>query len=462
MVQIVDSTLREGRQTAPGINFSWEQSLKIAKLLHSLGIDIIEVCHPVVSIEQKQIVREIVASNLCPVIAHARANLADIEAVKETSAQWVGIFLGINEETRLTRARWTISKIFNCIKESVMYAKTLGLKVRYTAEDASRTDYCLLKSVYSVAIEAGADCICFSDTVGIMEPNEVTETIEKLKSDFSTVPLEVHFHNDRGLAMANALAASDAGAERISSSVNGLGERCGITDTLGLLVNLYYKGLRSLPSGEIIQRTSKYVAAFSRYPVNFNQPISGGNAFIHTAHLHQKAVKRDPSSYSWILPEYVGKTMELSGKSIPSVHSLFLTPIVKCASELGYHRYGDSVGHLMIDECMVPNCRQSCIVREIRVVEEKPLAYVDVQTLYVDSLFLFLGHELGMKGLQVEVCLGQVVQKIDSPASVFIPAGVAHTYRILNGSGFCINHVLSGSYNDSLLEPLDISNNSYS
>ena len=86
MVQIVDSTLREGRQTAPGINFSWEQSLKIAKLLHSLGIDIIEVCHPVVSIEQKQIVREIVASNLCPVIAHARANLADIEAVKETSA----------------------------------------------------------------------------------------------------------------------------------------------------------------------------------------------------------------------------------------------------------------------------------------------------------------------------------------------------------------------------------------
>ena len=96
------------------------------------------------------------------------------------------------------------------------------------------------------------------------------------------------------------------------------------------------------------------------------------------------------------------------------------------------------------------------------MVEEKPLAYVDVQTLYVDSLFLFLGHELGMKGLQVEVCLGQVVQKIDSPASVFIPAGVAHTYRILNGSGFCINHVLSGSYNDSLLEPLDISSNSYS
>lgn len=148
--------------------------------------------------------------------------------------------------------RWIISKIFNCIKELVMYVKIFGLKVRYIVEDVFCIDYCLLKSVYSVVIEVGVDCICFFDIVGIMEFNEVIEMIEKLKSDFLIVFLEVYFYNDWGLVMVNVFVVFDVGVERIFFFVNGLGERCGIIDILGLLVNFYYKGLCFLLLGEII------------------------------------------------------------------------------------------------------------------------------------------------------------------------------------------------------------------
>ena len=111
----------------------------------------------------------------------------------------------------------------------------------------------------------------------------------------------------------------------------------------------------------------------------------------------------------------------------------------------------------MVDDRLVTDCREYCIAREIPLLAEPPPAHVDVHVHKVDSLFLFIGHEPGLHGLTVEVCLDDVVRVLESPASVFIPAGVAHTYRILKGRGVFINYVLAGSYNESLLEkPEDV------
>lgn len=458
MIQIVDATLREGIQSPPGIDFTLGQSIEIARSLHALGVDVIEVGHAIVSPHQKKIVQEICALNLCPVLTHARVNLQDIDAVKETGCQWVGLFIGINEETRLSRTTtWSLPKILDHIQHSIEYAKSLGFKVRYTVEDASRTDYSQLLEVYNLAKEAGADCICFSDTLGILESHQVFQIVKDIKQQFPTTSLEVHLHNDRGLAMSNALAAADAGADRISSSVNGLGERVGITDTLGLLINLHYKGLCPAPSPELIGDLSRRVAAYARSPVSPMQPVTGRHAFTHTSALHQKAATRSSTSYNWIAPESVGMVTQCSSPRLPALPSLFLKPFVKCATELKYHRSGHGIRYVMLDERILPDCRQYCIVREIPLIDEPPPSHVDIHTHHVDSLFLFLGYKPGLTGLKVEVQLEDVVQEIESPASVFIPAGVAHTYRILKGQGIFINHVLSGSYNESLLDSLDLS-----
>ena len=452
--QIVDSTLREGTQ-APGVHFTAHQAVEIAHLLSNVGIDVLEVGHPAASLEQMNIVKRIAQLGVLPVLAHARSDEKDITIVKRTGATWVGLFLGINHETRTARVLgWSVKKILNQIQNAVLHAKRLGLKVRYTVEDASRTNDKLLLQAYRVAIEAGAECICLSDTVGIMEPAEVAKKVELLKKNFPEVALEVHFHNDRGLAMANALAAVDAGVDRISTSVNGLGERAGITDTLGLLVNLHFQNIRQASPPNIIRELGTRVAAYARTPLSPNHPITGYNVFTHTAHLHQKAIQLNPHSYTWIDPQKVGMSNKLATQKLSDCHSLFLSPFIKCASELRYHRSGYGTRYVMLDERMVPDCRQYCIVREIPATKGTPIPHVDSHVHKVDSLFLFLGKGPGLSGLKIEVTVGKVVRQLDSPASVFIPAGLSHTYRILSGSGVFINHVLSGSYNDSLLEPL--------
>ncbi len=114
--------------------------------------------------------------------------------------------------------------------------------VRFTIEDASRTAQHRINEAYDSAVATGADRICYADSVGYMEPTTVSRVVAHLKQKYLNKDLEVHFHNDRGLAVANALAAVDAGVDWISVSVNGLGERCGISDHALIATNLAYRG----------------------------------------------------------------------------------------------------------------------------------------------------------------------------------------------------------------------------
>lgn len=309
--RLIDATLREGFQ-APNTVFSRQDVVQIAEQIALGGADMIEVGHPYVSNDAMHHTRSVVDMQLgVPVLAHARACRPDILAVHQSGAQWVGVFIGVNEISERARLGGrTFDDMLEIIRDSVRYAKALGLAVRFTIEDGSRTDRHRMARAFAAAIEAGADRICFADSVGLMEPKAVIDTISALRGNHPAVEIETHFHNDRGLAMANALAAIEAGANWISVSVNGLGERCGITDHAVLAANLLYLDLRALSEQQVraLTRVSDMVAQCSRQSISKSHPVLGEYAFTHTARLHVLAVEKDKRSYEWIDPTRLGRS----------------------------------------------------------------------------------------------------------------------------------------------------------
>jgi len=455
-VHIIDCTLREGAQ-APGVLFSPEQSEEIAALLVASGVNMIECGHAAASEEEKRrIKRTLVSAGDTPVLVHARANRRDIDAVAETGAGWCGIFLAFNTYARRTKVVGaSLSRLLSMTADSVAYAVRSGLRVRFTVEDATRTPDSVLVRAYEAAISAGADRICFADTVGLLEPRQVAVAVGRLRERFRAVDLELHLHDDRGLSMANALAGIDAGANWVSCSVNGIGERSGITDLIVLLANMHQRGSRALRRTDALQRASELVAAFARMPVSSLSPVTGSNAFTHTAQLHRRAVAIDPMAYSWIDPRKLGRetsTASSNQKTQKTLSDLVVEPEIRSATELPHHRHGPGRRFLLVDGTKVSDCRQYCIVRAVRPGDDIGRGHVDEHRHNVDSCFFFLGAGEDLDGLEVEVAVGDEVRRLNSPVSVFIPAGTRHSYRVIAGAGLYINHVLAGSYHESLLE----------
>jgi 2-isopropylmalate synthase len=450
--RLVDSTLREGVQAA-GVRFGTAETFEIAGILASAGVDIIECGHPAIGEQESERVRAAIsaASNV-PVLAHARARLEDVDKVAETGAQWVGIFAGVNEISRAVRIGLHRS-VQSLIRSSVSRARLHGLKVRFTVEDGSRTSWEELIEGFRCALDGGADRICYADTVGLLLPWETEEIITRLVAEFQGVDLEVHFHDDRGMANANALAAVRAGAKWVSCSVNGIGERCGITDTLLLIANMDALGWRSGANGTLLQRLSGVVQAHSRLVPDRWRPIVGKSAFTHVARLHRRAVDVDERAYAWLPAQRLGRITSTSPRLLPKSHAdLINSPEVISATELRHHRHGPGDRYLMIDERVVTDARQYCIVRRVPTLSNYGRGHVDTHRHTVDSLFLFLGDGERLAGLTVEVRLGEEIFLVESPASVFIPSGVVHSYRVIGGQGLFVNHVLAGDYNSSLLD----------
>lgn len=454
-VRIIDATLREGNQ-APGVRFSAEAAVDVARLLDAVGVDMIECGHAAVGPGEVERIRAIAALGLpTPLLCHARAREADIRAAAASGAGWVGIFCGINRISRVSRLRGRSSdSVIDMIRRAVGEAKRLGLSVRYTVEDGTRTPLDLVVEVLAAAVAEGADRVCYADTLGAIEPLGFAAAIGAIRGALPDTPIEIHVHDDRGFAMANAWAGIEAGADWISASVNGLGERCGITDLALLLANLDIAGIRPLRDGAALQHLSRYVGAVSRAPADARRPIVGRNAFTHTARLHSQAVLVTQLAYAVFDAERLGRQVAIAPDFAPAtLDSCIVTPPVICATELKYHRAGPGWRHVMIDERFVADARQYCIVREIPPQARPAEAHVDPHRHICDSLFMFLGREAGMQGLEVEVMLDGELRTLRSPAAMFIPAGALHSYRVLGGEGLYVNHVANGEYNDSLLEP---------
>jgi 2-isopropylmalate synthase len=307
MVEILDTTLREGEQ-APGVTFSTEEKLSIANLIDDFGVNIIEAGHPVVSDDVFRGVKNISNQGYnADILAHCRAKKEDIDLAISCDVDWVGIFFCVSEKRLEEHFKLDFEKAIDQISKAISYAKDHGLKVRYTPEDSTRTEYENLMLASRAAVDAGADRISIADTVGAMTPVKIYNLVKKIREDLN-VKINVHCHNDLGLATANSLAAYEAGATLIDVTVNGIGERVGITplSEICLALNCIYK-IKNNWKLENLSQISQIVSNYSGVDISPNMPIVGENAFLHKAGLHVSAVLNNPSHYELFPAELVGR-----------------------------------------------------------------------------------------------------------------------------------------------------------
>jgi 2-isopropylmalate synthase len=319
-LRIVDATLREGAQ-APGVQFTLAQALRVAKALDEIGVDAIECGHALIGGDTLRRIEALSSLGLrAALLSHARAKQEDVRAAKASGAGWIGVFCGINEKSRETRLGGrSPAVVLDMVRAAISLAKDLGLQVRYTVEDATRTHLPLALEAFAAAVEAGADRICYADTVGAASPSQFAHDVQAVRAALPDTDLEVHVHDDRGFATANAWGAVEAGATWISASVNGLGERCGVADLATMLANLDFAGLRPLMKGAELQRLSAYVGAIADAAPDARRPVVGRHAFTHTARLHAIAVRRDPSAYTAFDPKRVGRTTAIVASAAPAM-----------------------------------------------------------------------------------------------------------------------------------------------
>ncbi|MEO1263317.1 MAG: hypothetical protein AAFZ15_31195 [Bacteroidota bacterium] len=453
---IVDATLREGKQSLRR-DLSARNILLLAEKIVSLGIDQLEVGHAAISAAEINMLKQIKTTfPEVSLMTHARAIHSDIQQAIAAQVDWIGIFISTNGFAKYRINNFSVEKIMEQAATSVEFAKANGLKVRFTIEDSSRTDSSLLLNVYECAIQMGADRICLADTLGIMDPKEVDCAVRMLTNWHNEIPLEVHFHNDRGLAMANSLQAIESGAQWVSSSVNGIGERSGITDTCLLLANLHHKGLRPLPAEGNIKEASELVASTTRLAVDAHRPVVGNKAFLHVAKLHVNAMKKNPASYNWTEPALFGQQTRCIEKLPPfQLSDLIIKPVPLADTKFDYLPLRNGNDYQLFNAQQIPDANVSGTVKNIALTDIPQLEFEPAEKHNVDRYSIFIGKNDHLEGLTCEVQLDDEIFLINSPATIFIPAGIAYSYRIMNGEGFYFNHVLKG--NDILTPTQDSS-----
>ena len=308
-VKILDTTLREGEQT-PGVSFSIDEKIEIAKHLDEAKVNMIEAGHPAVSQDVADAIKKIVKEKLnAEILAHSRALISDVEAAIKCDVGRIAIFIGVTER-KLSSMKMTEEMAIEAAVRSVQHAKDHGLRIRFTAEDATRGNYDFVVKICRAAIEVGADRISIPDTVGSMTPEKMKALFINLSRDLRA-ELDAHCHNDLGFAVANAVAAVEGGATVVHTTVNGLGERVGITPlepfavAMKVLYDVDTVDLNKLPE------LSMLVEKFSGMPISPNQPIVGENAFSHKGGVHAAAVIFDPKTYEAFPPGLVGRQREI-------------------------------------------------------------------------------------------------------------------------------------------------------
>lgn len=311
MVEILDTTLREGEQT-PYVNFTIEEKTNIAKLLDDVGVEMIEAGDPSVSKNVAKAIEKIAALGLrAEVVAHSIAARSGIDRAKACGADRVAIFYATSKIHLDEKLHKTPAQALEIIREHICYAKSLGLKVRYTPEDATRTEFDFLVQICNAAIEAGADRISFADTLGIMQPHTMYERVAALREALHPCQMDLHCHDDYGLALANAMAGIRAGANCIHTTVNGLGERTGIPDLAETILSFHnLEGVQKYNIQPLME-LSAYLEKISGFFLSPNKPITGQNAFSHKSGVHTNGVLKDPRTYEPFDPAILGRERKI-------------------------------------------------------------------------------------------------------------------------------------------------------
>ncbi|MEM2874444.1 MAG: 2-isopropylmalate synthase [Candidatus Hadarchaeales archaeon] len=305
-VRIFDTTLRDGEQT-PGVSLTPDQKLLIARQLDKLGVDAVEAGFPVVSEGERAAVTAIANSGFrSEICALARCTREDIDTAIKCGVSCVHVFIATSDIHLKHKLRMTRRQVLEEISRWVRYTKKQGVKVEFSAEDASRSELGFLQEAYRRAVEAGADRINVPDTVGVITPRAMNYLISEIKEKIE-VPISVHCHDDLGLAVANSLAAVEAGAEQVHVAVNGLGERAGNASLEEVVIGLRaFYNIRPKVRTELLVETSELVERLTGVQVPPNKAIVGENAFAHEAGVHVHGVLSFPGTYEPLSPELVG------------------------------------------------------------------------------------------------------------------------------------------------------------
>jgi 2-isopropylmalate synthase len=316
-VLVFDTTLRDGEQS-PGATMTLPEKLRMAHQLEALGVDILEAGFPISSPDDYAAVRRIATEVRRPVIAAlARASVEDVDraaaALEPAEHPRLHVFIATSAIHLQHKLRISPQQCIDRAAEAVAHARRHTADVEFSAEDSTRTDIAFLCRVVETAIGAGATTINIPDTVGYASPTEMRRIVETL---FATVPgidgvvVSVHCHDDLGLAVANSLAAIEAGARQVECTVNGIGERAGNAALEEMVMALrvrgdafpYYTGVEA---GEI-HRSSQLLSYLTGMHPQANKAIVGRNAFAHEAGIHQDGMIKEPSTYEIMTPAMVG------------------------------------------------------------------------------------------------------------------------------------------------------------
>lgn len=349
-VYIDDTTLRDGEQTA-GVVFANEEKINIAKMLARLGVHQIEVGIPAMGGDEKKAIREIVNLELpTSILAWNRAVISDIQHSLDCGINAVAVSISssdIHIKHKLMRDRqW----VLDSVRRSVEFAKSHDLYVSVNAEDASRADADFLLEFALAAKEAGADRLRYCDTVGILDPFETYQRVRILVEE-TGLPIEMHTHNDFGMAVANAIAGLKAGATYVNTTVNGLGERAGNASLEELVMALRYcEGINLGLCTSLFREISEYVALASGRHLPAWKPVVGSNLFVYESEGRASGAARDPGTYEIFLPGEVGllRRFNVGKYSGPSV-------VYQKLREYGYHPSEEEV------RALVPTLRSKSI-----------------------------------------------------------------------------------------------------
>ncbi len=305
-IDILDTTLRDGEQT-PGVSFTPDEKLTIAKMLDDLGVDVIEAGSAITSDGEREGIKLVADEGLgAEISTYCRILKGDIDAALSCNVDSIFLVAPTSDLHIKYKLRTTRDKLIEKTLESVQYCKDHDLIVDLCAEDGSRTDAKFLLQLIEQAAEYKINRFTVADTVGIMLPEKINEMFTYLTGG-SKIPLGIHCHDDLGLATANSIAAVKAGASIVDVAVNGLGERAGNAslEEIVMVLKLGY-GYKTNIDPKKIAKMSKLVEKLCTIPVAPNKAIVGENAFTHKAGIHVDGILKKPETYEAIKPESVG------------------------------------------------------------------------------------------------------------------------------------------------------------
>jgi homocitrate synthase NifV len=315
---IDDTTLRDGEQTA-GVVFSKRDKIAIARMLDSIGVQELECGIPAMGKEEREGIRALVDLGLnARLIAWNRAVIPDIQASIDCGVSAVDISLPVSDIMIRNKIRKSRSWVREQLKTALGFAKQHNLYVSVGGEDASRADHAFLVELMRITLQMGGDRFRFCDTLGILDPFGMYDRIRALREAVPELAIEVHTHNDFGMATANTIAGIRAGATFANTTVNGLGERAGNAALEEVVMGLRHAcAMDTGIASHRFRELSLFVSRASRRPLPPWKAVVGESVFAHESGLHTDGVLKNPTNYEGFDPAEVG----LSRSIIVGKHS---------------------------------------------------------------------------------------------------------------------------------------------